>query len=71
MKYYVAELENVSSYRKATEIEAKNLLCAKIKASRNQAYFGTILEIGTEVNEDGYITHPIARKENDKWTNLD
>ena len=67
MTYYVAEIQNADSYREAEKIEAKNLTAAKRIASRSQCFEGTILEIAESVNEQGFITDPIARKENGRW----
>lgn len=69
MKFYVAEVQNVNSVREAEEISAKNLAAAKRKASRGQAFYGTVLVIGTEINQDGFITDPLVYKENGKWYN--
>lgn len=44
-KYIVREVENVNSFRKGTEIEAKNLSEAKRKASKMQVFLGTVLVI--------------------------
>ena len=67
MTYYVAEIQNAGSYREADKIEASSLAAAKRIASRNQCFQGTVLEIGESVNEQGFITDPIARKENGRW----
>ena len=55
MKYYFSELQNFNSFRKAESIEAKNLKGAKISARKNQYFQNTFLEIGTEIDENGFI----------------
>lgn len=67
MKFYVAEVQNVNSVREAEEISAKDLTEAKRKASRGQAFCGTVLVIGTEIDENGFITDLLVYKENGKW----
>lgn len=67
MTFYIAELENKNSYRQAEAVEAKNLSAAKIRATKGQCFQGTVLEIGTEVNSDGFILNPVAQKINGKW----
>ena len=69
MKFYVAEVQNLNSVREAEEISAKDLTEAKRKASRGQAFCGTVLVIGTEIAENGFITNPLVYKENGKWHN--
>lgn len=61
MKFYVAEVQNVNSVREAE---------AKRKASRGQAFYGTVLVIGTEIDENGFITDPMVYKESGKWHNI-
>lgn len=70
MKFYVAEVQNVNSVREAEEISAKDLTEAKRKASRGQAFYGTVLVIGTEIDENGFITDPMVYKESGKWHNI-
>ncbi len=70
MKFYVAEVQNVNSVREAEEISAKDLTEAKRKASRGQAFCGTVLVIGTEIDENGFITDLLVYKENGKWHNI-
>ena len=67
MKYYVAEVQNIGSFRKADEIEARDLTEAKRKASRMQFFEGTVLEIGDSVDENGFLTNYICCKVNGKW----
>ena len=63
--YYIAELQHRNSFCKAEKIDAKNLMAAKRKASRQQVFQGTVLEIGKTVNSQGIILNPIAVREND------
>lgn len=53
MIYYVAELEDLHSFRKAEIISAKSLRGAKSWASRNQCFCNTILVVGQSVDNDG------------------
>lgn len=39
----------------AEELKASNLTAAKREASRKSGFFGTVLVIGTELSEDGFI----------------
>ena len=69
--YYFAELQNAGSYRQAEKLKATSLRAAKREASMRQAFYGTVLEIGCEVNEDGFILNPVARKEVGKqWKDI-
>lgn len=69
--YYFAELQNAGSYRQAEKLKATSLRAAKREASMRQVFQGTVLEIGNNVNEDGFIMNPIARKEDGKtWEDL-
>ena len=43
--YTITEKQDINSYREPVEILAKNLTAAKRVASKNQAFFGTVLEI--------------------------
>lgn len=69
--YYFAELQNAGSYRQAEKLKATSLRAAKREASMRQVFQGTVLEIGNNVNEDGFIMNPIARKEVGKhWEDI-
>ena len=52
MIYYVAELENLHSYRMAEKINAKSLRGAKSWASRNQCFYNTVLVVGTGIKRN-------------------
>ena len=70
--YYFAELQNAGSYRQTEKLKATSLRAAKREASMRQAFYGTVLEIGCEVNEDGFILNPVARKEVGKqWKDVE
>ena len=69
--YYVAELQNAYSHRKAFIIKAQSLSHAKKLATKAQVFCGTVLEIGLSVNESGFITHPICHKVGGVWYDLD
>lgn len=71
MRYYVAEVQNSQSFRRATAIEAKDLTAAKRLASRRRVYIGTVLVLGTAVDADGFITDAIARKVGGKWVRVE
>lgn len=68
--YYFAELQNAGSYRQAEKLKATSLRAAKREASMRQAFQGTTLEIGNNVNEDGFIMNPIARKSGPTWETI-
>lgn len=53
--YYFAEVPEPGSFGKAKELKASNLTAAKREASRKSGFFGTVLVIGTELSEDGFI----------------
>ena len=59
--FYVAELQNLSSVRRAEKITANTLSAAKRAASQYQTFAGTILKL---MDENGYL---IAVKENGAW----
>lgn len=65
--FYIAELQNPFSYRKAEAIQAKDLASAKRKASKMQCFYGTVMAISDEINEDGFILNAICKKINGKW----
>jgi len=67
--YYIAELQNASSYRRAEKIEAKDLTQAKRIASLKQFFHDTVLEIGTCINSQGFITYRVAVK-NGGWSDM-
>lgn len=67
MKYYVAEVQNIGSRREAVAIEAADIAAAKRSASRQQAFDGTVLELGTTVDGNGFLTDIICRKVNGEW----
>lgn len=53
--YYVVELENLHSFRKATIVSAKSLRGAKSWASRNQCFCNTVIVVGQSVDNNGFI----------------
>ena len=69
--YYIAEVQNLGSFSQAEKITAKDLSNAKRKASKSQCFYDTVLQIGTEVNDAGFIMNPIATKVNGKWQDLE
>ena len=65
MKYLISERESVNSYREPIAREFKNIRAAKISATKNKAFFGTVLCIE---NERGDL---LAYKYDSKrWENL-
>ena len=68
--YYVTEILNAGSHRKAEKLVATNLRAAKREASHRQAYQDTVMEIGAEVSEEGFILIPLARKVGNRWKDL-
>jgi hypothetical protein len=67
MKFYVAELQNKGSFRRAEEIEAASLASAKRKASRMQSFYGTVLKIGDVIDDRGFIANPLSCKIDGTW----
>lgn len=67
MVFYVSECLNTNSLRRAKMIYAKNLNIAKMIASKIQTFQNTVLIIGTNVNEDGFILEPVTIKKDNKW----
>ena len=67
--YYFAEVPEPGSFGKAEELKASNLTAAKREASRKSGFFGTVLVIGTELSEDGFIKPEsvLASKIDGKW----
>lgn len=59
--YYIAELQNLASIRKAEKITANDLAGAKRAASKNQTFQGTVLKV---MDAEGYL---LAVKENGQW----
>lgn len=55
MFYYVVELKNLHSFRKATIVFAKSLRGAKSWASRNQRFYNTAIVVGQSVDNNGFI----------------
>lgn len=65
--YYYAEIQNKNSFKRAKVLKATTLEAAKREASREQLFFGTVLEIGTYIDGNGFIQLPVAQKINSKW----
>ena len=65
--FYIAEMQNQQSYREAEKVFAKDLPCAKRKASKMQVFQGTTLVIGREIDDEGFIVEAICKKVNGKW----
>lgn len=53
--YYVAELQNINSYREADEIKANNLSEAMKIAIKMQVFQGTVMCVGEDVDDNGFI----------------
>ena len=70
MTYYVSEVARLHSFAKAEKIQAKSRTIAKRKASRYQLFLGTVLYLGRTVDNNGFITEPIAFKKGNKWVDL-
>ena len=65
--FYIAEMQNPQSRRKAEKILAKSLASAKRKATQTQYFQGTTLAIGYEIDDEGFITDVICQKVDGKW----
>lgn len=70
MFYYVAEVARMHSFAKAEKINARSLTSAKRVASKYQMFQDTVLYIGEEIDNNGFIVNPIAVKKGNEWTNL-
>ena len=66
--YYYAELENAQSYSAADSLKANSLVSAKREASRKQFFTQTVIEIGDEINSQGFILEPLAKKIDGIWS---
>ena len=71
MVYYVSEVTVPNSFAKAEQINAKTRTSAKRSASRYQMFQNTVIYLGREVNDKGFIINPIAVKKGNKWLDLD
>ena len=61
--FYVAETTSIlPCCRKAEPLKARTLIAAKREASRNAAFWGTVLTIGTAVDSEGFLVNPVARR---------
>ena len=65
--FYIAEMQNTQSRRKAQKILAKDFASAKRKATQMQCFHGTTLAIGCAIDSEGYITDVICTKVDGKW----
>lgn len=68
MTYYFAEVEKAGNLRKAEKLKAVTLTAAKREASKKKVFAGTVLCIGTDITEQGFLKDRIAVKESGKWT---
>lgn len=53
--YYMMETGNANAFCKAEPLKAQNLTSAKREASRKAAFYDTVLTIGTELNDEGFL----------------
>jgi predicted Zn-dependent peptidase len=65
--YYFAELQNRNSFSQAEKISAVSLADAQRIALSSQMFEGTVIEIGDNVNDDGFILNPTCIHENGRW----
>lgn len=70
MRYYFMEIENIGALARAEAFEAKSLASAKRTASRRQTFQGTVLCLGTGVDDNGFVRNPIAIKEGKEWSEV-
>lgn len=70
--YYMMESSNENSFRKAEPLKAESLIAAKREASRKAAFYDSVLTIGTEIDEDGFLVPSgnVAIKSIGIWNNL-
>lgn len=64
--YYFSETNHINAFSTGEALKAKTLSAAKREASKKQCFQGTVLKIGTHLNEDGLLIDEIAVKTN-KW----
>jgi hypothetical protein len=69
--YYFSELQNRNSYRQAEKIRAASLADAQRIALSQQYFQGWVIEIGDNVNDDGFILNPTCIYENGRWDYLE
>jgi len=64
MKYIITEKQNLKSIKDGKIIKANSLKSAKIKATKSQCFYDTVLTIETL---DGTL---LSYKEQDRWINM-
>ena len=69
MAYYMCESLNSFKSRKAEPLKARNLASAKREASRKQAFEGTVLFIGTSLN-NGFLESAEVAKFGKAWIDV-
>ena len=69
--YYFSELQNRNSFKQAEKISAASLSDAQRIALSKQYFQGTVVEIGDNVNDDGFILNPTCIYENGRWDYLE
>lgn len=55
MKFYYCELQNRHSYCRATELQASNLADAMKEAENERVFCGTVLQIGSSLDHNGFL----------------
>lgn len=70
--YYMMESSTANSFRKAEPLKAESLVAAKREASRKAAFYDSVLTIGTEIDDDGFLVPSgnVAIKSIGIWNNL-
>jgi len=64
IKFYITEKQDLGSIRKPKMYQARTLSAAKIKATKDQVFRGTVLTIE---NESGVM---ITFKKDGRWTDV-
>lgn len=70
--YYMMETITGNSFRKTEPLKAENLTAAKREASRKAVFCDSVLTIGTEIDDEGFLvpSSNVAIKSIGIWNNL-
>lgn len=65
--WYMMEVENINSFTNSKELKATNPTSAKREASRKQVFCGTVLYVGTKIDENGWVRDAEFMKKDGEW----
>ena len=68
--WYVMETADRGGKTKAESFKAKSLTSAKRTASRRQMFEGTVLYLGADIDDNGFVSNPLSIKRGGKWTDI-